>query len=176
MRNWWCLFCSCVIPDNEEEEEEQEENDMETEDRDSEEAEKPSITFDPSLPTSHAVSDAQALQFSQSCFSFTELCHLMYIVFSNALTLTPLMAVSGFRHGGVSWPYSPRWRQLSDHPCPAAHSRDAGARSDSPSAALQTTGGQHDAESHTERSHLCCAGTQVGDRYIRNHPTVFTAD
>lgn len=36
---------------------------METEDRDSEEAEKPSITFDPSLPTSHAVSDDQALQF-----------------------------------------------------------------------------------------------------------------
>lgn len=52
---------------------------METEDRDSEEAEKPTITFDPSLPTSHAVSDTQALQFSQSCFSFTELCHLIYI-------------------------------------------------------------------------------------------------
>lgn len=52
---------------------------METEDRDSEEAEKPSITFDPSLPTSHAVSDTQALQFSQSCCSFTELCHLIYI-------------------------------------------------------------------------------------------------
>lgn len=32
---------------------------METEDRDSEEAEKPNIiTFDPSLPTSHAVSDS----------------------------------------------------------------------------------------------------------------------
>lgn len=70
-------FCPCVILDNEEEEEEeeQEENDMETEDRDSEEAEKPSITFDPSLPTSHAVSDAQALQVSQSCFSSTEFCH-----------------------------------------------------------------------------------------------------
>lgn len=52
-------FCSCAIKDNEEEEEE--ENDMETEDRDSEETEKPNITFDPSLPTSHAVSDAQVL-------------------------------------------------------------------------------------------------------------------
>lgn len=31
---------------------------METEDRDSDDAEKPNITFDPSLPTSHAVSDA----------------------------------------------------------------------------------------------------------------------
>lgn len=51
-------FCFCAIKDNEEEEEE---NDMETEDRDSEEAEKPNITFDPSLPTSHAVSDAQVL-------------------------------------------------------------------------------------------------------------------
>lgn len=46
------------MTDNEEEEEE---NDMETEDRDGEEAEKPSIiTFDPSLPTSHSVSDATA--------------------------------------------------------------------------------------------------------------------
>lgn len=45
-----------------EEEEEEEEDDMETEDRDSEDAEKPSIiTFDPSLPTSHAVSDATAV-------------------------------------------------------------------------------------------------------------------
>lgn len=53
-------FCLCAIIDNEEEEEE---NEMETEDRDSEEAEKPNITFDPSLPTSHAVSDAQAVFF-----------------------------------------------------------------------------------------------------------------
>lgn len=49
---------SCAITDNEEEEEE---NDMETEDRDSEDSEKPNITFDPSLPTSHAVGDALAL-------------------------------------------------------------------------------------------------------------------
>ncbi|XP_041747272.1 protein cereblon isoform X1 [Coregonus clupeaformis] len=34
--------------------EEEEEDEMETEDRDSEDAEKPSINFDPSLPTSHA--------------------------------------------------------------------------------------------------------------------------
>lgn len=40
-----------------ENEEEEDEDDMETEDRDSDEAENPStITFDPSLPTSHAVS------------------------------------------------------------------------------------------------------------------------
>ena len=44
------------MADNEEEEEE---DNMETEDRDSEVAEKPTlITFDPSLPTSHSVSDA----------------------------------------------------------------------------------------------------------------------
>lgn len=52
---------SCAITDNEEEEEE---NDMETEDRDSEDGEKPNITFDPSLPTSHAVGDAEAPFFS----------------------------------------------------------------------------------------------------------------
>lgn len=51
MANSWF----CAVTDNEEEEEE---NDMETEDRDSEDAGKPNITFDPSLPTSHAVGDA----------------------------------------------------------------------------------------------------------------------
>lgn len=62
------LSVCCAITDNEEEEEE---NDMETEDRDSEEAEKPNIiTFDPSLPTSHAVSDATAL------FAYCILCSL----------------------------------------------------------------------------------------------------
>lgn len=49
-----CLYYSMA-----ENEEEEDENDMESEDRDSEGAEKPSvITFDPSLPTSHAVSVA----------------------------------------------------------------------------------------------------------------------
>ena len=38
--------------------EEEEEDEMETEDRDSEDAEKPSINFDPSLPTSHSVSSS----------------------------------------------------------------------------------------------------------------------
>lgn len=58
------------MTDNEEEEEE---DDMETEDRDSEEAEKPNIiTFDPSLPTSHAVSDATALSpHIMSLYMFT---------------------------------------------------------------------------------------------------------
>lgn len=78
-------FCFCAIIDNEEEEEE---NDMETEDRDSEEAEKPNITFDPSLPTSHAVSDAQAVYFflivdiiyNIIIFSFTEWYHFWYVV------------------------------------------------------------------------------------------------
>lgn len=50
------MLCCAFLTDNEEEEEE---DDMETEDRDSEGSEKPTlITFDPSLPTSHAVSDA----------------------------------------------------------------------------------------------------------------------
>lgn len=55
--------CACCDVDNEAEEEEVEEEDvMETEDRDNEGAEKPtSITFDPSLPTSHAVSNARHL-------------------------------------------------------------------------------------------------------------------
>lgn len=102
-------------------------------------------------------------------FSFTELSNSMYIVLTNVLTLATLMAVPGFRHGRVSWSYSSRRWQLSDHPCPATYGCDAGARSDTPSAALQTTGGQHDAESHPERSHLCCAGPQVGDPYIIPH-------
>lgn len=54
------------MADNEEEEEE---DDMETEDRDSDEAENPSIiTFDPSLPTSHAVSDASAFFLTDYVF------------------------------------------------------------------------------------------------------------
>lgn len=57
------------MTDNEEEEEE---DDMETEDRDNEEAEKPNIiTFDPSLPTSHAVSDAPAFFGSLHVFYHT---------------------------------------------------------------------------------------------------------
>lgn len=56
----WALFytiCRIYCGTAENEEEEEDENDMESEDRDSEEAEKPAvITFDPSLPTSHAVS------------------------------------------------------------------------------------------------------------------------
>lgn len=50
------------MTDNDEEEEE--EDDMETEGRDSDEAGKPNlITFDPSLPTSHAVSFSQSQRF-----------------------------------------------------------------------------------------------------------------
>lgn len=52
------LYSCYTLADNEEEEEE---DDMETEDRDSDEGENSCIiTFDPSLPTSHAVSDASA--------------------------------------------------------------------------------------------------------------------
>lgn len=83
------------------------------------------------------------------------------------LVVTTFLAVLGFRYGGVSWPYSPRWRQLSDHPCAAPHGRDAGTGSDPPAAALQTAGGQHDAERHPEGSHLCCPGAQVGDLCIQ---------
>lgn len=88
------VACFCVSSDNEEDEE----NDMEAEDRDGEEAEKPNIiTFDPSLPTSHAVSDALIRTIEQS------------LVFCRrVLTLSSVMAVPGFRHGGVSRPYSPR--------------------------------------------------------------------
>lgn len=103
-------------------EEDAEENDMETEDRDSEEADKPSIiTFDPSLPTSHAVSDVTALFIhiislhdpyrtvlcnllpSQSwTVSFLQLLQTCVV-----LTLSSVMAVPGLRHGGVSRPYCP---------------------------------------------------------------------
>lgn len=95
------------------------------------------------------------------------LCKLLYVVVTNVFILTTFLAVPGFRHGGVPWPYSPRWRQLSDHPCPAAHGRDAGAGSDPTFAALQTAGGQHDAKCHPEGSHLCCPCTQVGDHSIQ---------
>lgn len=100
-------------------------------------------------------------------FSFTVLCKLLYVVVTNVLILATFLAVLGFRHGGVSWPYSPRWRQLSDHPCPATHGRDAGAGSDPTSAAFQTAGGQHDAERHPEGPHICCPCTQVGDHCIQ---------
>lgn len=63
---WWraneTRVSMCVFYSTAENEEEEDENDMESEDRDSEGAEKPSvITFDPSLPTSHAVSVATVL-------------------------------------------------------------------------------------------------------------------
>lgn len=90
---------------------------METEDRDSEEAEKPNIiTFDPSLPTSHSVNNATTLFFFTLClcvcFSTSQL-HLPSVVrelhaSGLVVTLTPVPTVSGLRHGGVSWPYSPR--------------------------------------------------------------------
>lgn len=78
-----CLYFSCAMTDNEEEEEE---DDMETEDRDSDEAENSSIiTFDPSLPTSHAVSDAAA-------FLLTD--YVCVCVLSVALVVRKLCVVS----------------------------------------------------------------------------------
>ncbi|KAG7218170.1 hypothetical protein INR49_007452 [Caranx melampygus] len=66
-------LCLCVLTDNEEEEEE---DDMETEDRDSEEAEKPSvITFDPSLPTSHAEFHGRTVHDDDSCQTIPVLPH-----------------------------------------------------------------------------------------------------
>lgn len=97
--------------------------------------------------------------------------------FSGAAVLIKLpfcVPVPGFRHGGVSWPYGPRWRQLSDHSRAATYSCDAGAGPDAASAALQAAGGQHDEERHPERPHFCCARTQVCDAvkisvYAGNH-------
>ena len=107
------------MTENEEEEEEEEENDMETEDRDGEEAEKPNIiTFDPSLPTSHAVSDANAFVIQTTSLLPDILCNLYFtraaqlVVCSYCrpvvLTLSSVLPVPRFRHGGVSWPHSPR--------------------------------------------------------------------
>lgn len=106
------VFPTSAITDNEEEEE----DDMETEDRDSEEAEMPNIiTFDPSLPTSHAVSDAKAfypdpanhvvffLSSHRVCCRSLQVLWTCYFV----LTLTLVVAVPGFRHGGVSRSHSP---------------------------------------------------------------------
>lgn len=96
---------------------------------------------------------------SQSCtVSFLQLSQTCVV-----LTPSSVMAVPGLGHGGVSRPHCPRWRQLSDHPCAATHGRDAGARADTASATLQAAGGQHDAERHPERPHLCCARAQVWD-------------
>ncbi len=70
----------------ENEEEEEEEDDMETEDRDSEEAEKPSIiTFDPSLPTSHAVSNA-TVSFLQKITLHANFIHVYFYLTSARLT------------------------------------------------------------------------------------------
>lgn len=144
---------------------------METEDRDSEEAEKPNIiTFDPSLPTSHAVSNATTFFSSRNvsvCFfnqpaSPAQCCQRAAACSWSCSDSDPcVLTVSGLRHGGVPRSYSPRWRQLPDHPRAATHVCDAGAGSDAASAAVQAAGGQHDEERHPERPHLCCARTQV---------------
>lgn len=77
-------------------------------------------------------------------------------------SVSPVPSVFGFRNGGVPRSNSPwRW-QLSDHSGAAAHDCDAGAGSDTSSAALPATGGQHDEECYPEGPYICCVGTQVG--------------
>ncbi|XP_003973227.2 protein cereblon isoform X1 [Takifugu rubripes] len=80
-----------LLPDNEEEEEEeeQEENVMETEDRDSEEAEKPSITFDPSLPTSHAYLGSDMEEFHGRTVHDDDSCQTIPVLPHTAVMLVP---------------------------------------------------------------------------------------
>ncbi|KAM9361162.1 protein cereblon isoform 4-T4 [Symphorus nematophorus] len=76
-----------LLPDNEEEEEE---DDMETEDRDSEEAEKPNIiTFDPSLPTSHAYLGSDMEEFHGRTVHDDDSCQTIPVLPHTAVMLVP---------------------------------------------------------------------------------------
>ncbi|CAG06776.1 unnamed protein product [Tetraodon nigroviridis] len=75
-----------LLPDNEEEEEE---NDMETEDRDSEDAEKPNITFDPSLPTSHAYLGSDMEEFHGRTVHDDDSCQTIPVLPHTAVMLVP---------------------------------------------------------------------------------------
>ncbi|KAI3370153.1 hypothetical protein L3Q82_024936 [Scortum barcoo] len=77
-----------LVPDNEEEEEE--EDDMETEDRDSEGAEKPNIiTFDPSLPTSHAYLGADMEEFHGRTVHDDDSCQTIPVLPHTSVMLVP---------------------------------------------------------------------------------------
>ncbi|XP_040059129.1 protein cereblon isoform X2 [Gasterosteus aculeatus] len=80
-----------LLPDNEAEEEEVEEEDvMETEDRDNEGAEKPtSITFDPSLPTSHAYLGSDMEEFHGRTVHDEDSCQTIPVLPHTAVMLVP---------------------------------------------------------------------------------------
>lgn len=76
-----------LLPENEEEEDE---NDMESEDRDSEEAEKPTvITFDPSLPTSHAYLGSDMEEFHGRTVHDDDSCQTIPVLPHTAVMLVP---------------------------------------------------------------------------------------
>ncbi|XP_057702660.1 protein cereblon isoform X3 [Corythoichthys intestinalis] len=71
-------------------EEEEEEDDMETEDRDNEEATKPSmITFDPSLPTSHAYLGSDMEEFHGRTVHDDDSCQTIPVLPHTAVMLVP---------------------------------------------------------------------------------------
>ncbi|CAL9704486.1 unnamed protein product [Knipowitschia caucasica] len=77
-----------LLPDNEEDEEDEDE--METEDRDSEDPEKPStITFDPSLPTSHAYLGSDMEEFTGRTVLDDDSCQTMPVLPQASLMLVP---------------------------------------------------------------------------------------
>ncbi|XP_029288031.1 protein cereblon [Cottoperca gobio] len=76
-----------LFPDNEEEEEE---DDMDTEDRDSEGGEKPStITFDPSLPTSHSYLGLDMEEFHGRTVHDEDSCQTIPVLPHTAVMLVP---------------------------------------------------------------------------------------
>uniref|UniRef100_A0A3B3ZYH2 Protein cereblon n=1 Tax=Periophthalmus magnuspinnatus TaxID=409849 RepID=A0A3B3ZYH2_9GOBI len=77
-----------LVPDNDEEEEDEDE--MATEDRDSEDPEKPSIiTFDPSLPTSHAYLGSDMEEFTGRTVHDDDSCQTIPVLPHAALMLVP---------------------------------------------------------------------------------------
>ncbi|XP_046881298.1 protein cereblon isoform X2 [Hypomesus transpacificus] len=74
-----------LIPGNEEEEEDE----METEDRDSEDAEKPSINFDPSLPTSHSYLGADMEEFHGRTVHDDDSCQTIPVLPHTSVMLIP---------------------------------------------------------------------------------------
>lgn len=77
-----------LVPGNDEDDEE--EDDMETEDRDSDDAETPSaITFDPSLPTSHAYLGADMEEFHGRTVHDDDSCQTIPVLPRTAVMLVP---------------------------------------------------------------------------------------
>lgn len=73
-----------------ENEEEEDDNDMESEDRDGEEAEKPTvITFDPSLPTSHAYLGSDMEEFHGRTVHDDDSCQTIPVLPHTAVMLVP---------------------------------------------------------------------------------------